>query len=128
MLIQFKNTHDELPQPLRDRIEQKLSKLTRHTGKDNEGARAYFEIGREVGSKQTGDIWRASLNVEVGGSLFNASELADSPTKASDRTLAEIRKEMRRARGKERALVRKGNNLWKNLTQRFSRTEEASET
>lgn len=121
MLIQFQNTHEELPQQLRDRIEQKLGKLTRYTGKDDNGARVFFEVQREVGAQQTGDVWRASVNVDVGGALFHASELADSPTTAADAALKELRTEMRRAKGKERTLVRKGAGMWKSLHQRFVR-------
>ena len=119
MLLQFKNSRDEISEELEERIERQLTRLSRYTGKNDAAAQAFFEIEREVGSKQTGDVWRASVNVDAEGNRYHASELADSPTKASDLVLKELRREMRRAKSKERTLVRKGNAMWKSFSRRI---------
>ena len=117
MNIQFKNSHGGLYPALQERIERKLAKLARLTDTPTHIALASFELERSIGSHQTGDVWQATLNIDANGTRFHSTELADSPERASLKVLREIRTELKRARGKRQALVKRGGGLWKTLHQ-----------
>ena len=119
MNLQYKNSHEALTPALRRKIEQKLTKLAPTADDPQSDSHAFFELNQEVGSHQTGDIWRASINLDSEGTRFFASQLADTPEKAADLAIREITTELRRARGKKRALVKRGGGIFKSLQQRF---------
>lgn len=121
MNIQFKNSRGELSPRLQEKVERKLAKLARHTDTPENKAHAFFELERAVGSQQTGNVWQATLNIDANGTPYYAAELADSPEKAADRVLKEIRIELKKARGKRRALTRREGGFWKTFQQRLTR-------
>ena len=123
MHIQFKNSHEGLSLDLQDRIEKKLTKLSALADTDESQANAVFSLERSVGSHQTGDVWDASVTVDANGTRFHTSELAENPVKASEKVLKEMRAELKKARGKQRALARREEGFWKRFQQRFSRGE-----
>ncbi|HEY0010319.1 MAG TPA: HPF/RaiA family ribosome-associated protein [Candidatus Paceibacterota bacterium] len=122
MNTQFKNTHGGLSSALQERIERKLAKLSKLTDTKDNTANAFFELERSVGSHQSGEVWQATVNIDANGTRFHTSELAETPEKASDRALKEIDIELKKAKGKRQALVRRGGGIWKAFQQRFSRT------
>lgn len=123
MNTQFKNTHRGLSPALQERVERKLEKLSKLADTKEGSANAVFTLGRSVGSHQTGEIWEATLTIDSNGTRFYTSELAETPVKVSEKVLKEIRTELKKARGKRRALARREGGFWKGLQQRFSRTE-----
>jgi ribosome-associated translation inhibitor RaiA len=115
MNIQFKNSHGGLSPKLQERIERKLGKLARLTDSSESSANAFFELERPVGSHQSGEVWQATINIDAHGERFHASELAETPAKASDIALREIDTELKKVRGKKRALVRRGQAMFKSM-------------
>jgi ribosome-associated translation inhibitor RaiA len=113
MNIQFKNSHGGLSPKLQERIERKLAKLARLTDTPDNSANAFFELERTIGSHQSGEVWQATINIDANGERFHTSELAETPAKASDIALREIDTELKKVRGKKRALVRRGANALK---------------
>ncbi|HEX8591565.1 MAG TPA: HPF/RaiA family ribosome-associated protein [Candidatus Paceibacterota bacterium] len=119
MNIQFKNSSGGLSGRLQERIERKLTKLSRITDSETNSANAFFELERAIGSHQSGEVWQVVINIDADGSRFHTSELAETPQKAADKALKEIQTEIRKARGKERTLVKRGGGILKSLRQRF---------
>jgi ribosome-associated translation inhibitor RaiA len=120
MNIQFRNVDGLISQALQERVERKLAKLTFATDSDKSAATAAFDLEKAVGSSKSGQLWQASVTIDSAGNRFYASKLADSPEKAADQALREIRTEVRRAKSRQRTLVRKGNSVFKRLARRFS--------
>lgn len=120
MNIQFKNSDGRIAGRLQERIERRLAKLSRLTDSEKNAANTFFEIERAVGSHQTGEVWQATINIDADGTRFHASELAETPEKAANKAMKEIETEVRRARGKERALLKRGGGFFKSLTRRFA--------
>jgi ribosome-associated translation inhibitor RaiA len=123
MNIQFKNSHGGLSSRLQERIERKLAKLSVFADTKEHSANATFNLERTVGSHQTGDVWEGTITIDANGSLLHASSLAETPERASEQVLKEIRVELKKEREKRRALARRGGGFWKGLQQRFSRGE-----
>lgn len=123
MHIQFKNSHGGLSPKLQERIEKKLAKLSVLADTKTSSANATFSLERSVGSHQSGDVWEAVITVDANGTPFHASSLDDSPEKASEKVLKEMRTELKKERSKRRALTRREEGFWKGLQQRFSRSE-----
>lgn len=122
MNVQFRNEDGIISPAIQERIERKLAKLSVLTDTEQDSAVATFDLEKAVGSHQNGNIWKASITIVSGGTQFYTDELADSPEKAADSALREIRRQIRKTHGKQRALVRRGGSLFKSITQRFSRS------
>jgi len=120
MNIHFRNPAGELPQRLVDRIEKKLGKLQKFVSERNYEAQLFVEVGRESGSNSSDNMWRASLNLDLAGDRFNASELASTPETAADRTIRELMAELRTAHGKQRAIHKRGGSVLKRLVRGFA--------
>jgi ribosome-associated translation inhibitor RaiA len=116
MNVQFRNEDGLIAGELQERIERKLAKLSLLTDSAEESAVATFDLEKEIGAQHTGTIWRASIVLTVNGAQYYAAELAETPDLAANQALKEVRKEIRRAQGKKRALVRKGGSIIKDLT------------
>jgi ribosome-associated translation inhibitor RaiA len=115
MNIQFKNTHGGLSAQLQERIERKLAKLSTFTDTSEQSANTSFELERTIGSHQSGEVWQATINIDSNGERFYTSELAETPAKASDIALREITTELKKMRGKKRALVKRGAGIFKEM-------------
>jgi ribosome-associated translation inhibitor RaiA len=120
MNIQFKNFDGGIKPPLENRIERKLTKLAKLTDTKEHTANVSFEMDRAVGSRQTGEVWQATINVDVNGTRYHTSELAETPEKASAKALKEIQIELKKARGKRQAKVKREGSFWKDFHARFT--------
>lgn len=121
MNIQFKNSDGSLKGPLQDRIESKLAKLSQLVDTPTQTANAFFELERAVGSHQSGEVWQAIINIDSDGERFHTSELAETPAKAADIAIREITTEIKKVKGKKRALMRRGGGAIKSMLRRFGR-------
>lgn len=102
-----------------ERARTKLSKLARLLDERKFESIAQIDIIRESASQHSQQLWRASVNIDMAGESFNASERADSAEKAIDRSVAEIKRSIISARSKHLTMVRKGGGMLKRFTQRF---------
>lgn len=124
MNIQFKNLHGGLSSKLQDRIERKLAKLSALADTRASTANATFSLERAVGSHQNGDVWESTVVIDANGTRLYASGLDESPDKACEKVLREIRTELKKERGKRRSVARREGGFWKGLQQRFARAGE----
>jgi len=122
MNIQFKNSHGGLSPALQERVEEKLTKLSKLTDTSEHAANAIFSLERSVGSHQTGDVWEAALTIDSNGTRFHASELAEIPEKAAEKVLKEILIELKKAKGKRKALAKREGGFWKRMQEKFARS------
>ena len=84
-------------------------------GVPNEEIVGQIEVGKSNNHHKSGDIFRAEVNIKGGGhTLFAVSETNDLYA-AIDKLRDEIIAEAKKARGKEKSLIRRGGHAAKNV-------------
>ncbi len=104
--IQIKTTHTEIDERLKDLVHHKLQSLEKFL-KRVEDVRCDVEL-EKLTDHHTGNIFRAEVNLFVGGTLYRGEATQDSFEKAIDEVRGEIKKELRRASGKRESLYKRG--------------------
>ena len=101
-------------------LAEKLLALDKYVSKDDESVKCEVEIGRTTGHHQSGPIFRVEINVSIGKKLLRAESTEDSIHAAIDSAKDEIVKRLRRHKGRQFALLRKGGERIKDFL-RFGR-------
>lgn len=112
-IINFKLTQTEITDNLKDVTESKLRTLEKFIG--NAPAICDVEFERVTNHHQRGDIHRVEVNLEVNGKLFRAEATSESFEKAVDEVRSELDEELRRARGRQDTMLKKGGRRLKEL-------------
>jgi ribosome-associated translation inhibitor RaiA len=86
-----------------------------------EGARAELELELAVGNKQKGDIWRAELNVITLTSRFRAESTKAKLPHAITTVVRDVGRELRRAKGKDKTLFKRGSKAVKGFLRGFGK-------
>jgi ribosome-associated translation inhibitor RaiA len=120
MEISFRNMHHAISQKLIERTEKRIQRLGHLIDEGKFEALAFVEINKATGAHRTGNVWRASINLDARGDRFHAEAINDTPEKAADRMVRELQSELRTHRMRERSIKRKEGGLWKSLQQQFS--------
>ena len=118
MNIQFRQGSEELSSKLLDRAQIKLTRLGRFLPGRSDETFAYVDVERESGSHNSDRLWRASINLDLGGELFNAVANGETPDKATELAIKELKREVRKAKGRQMSLARRGQELLKRLRHR----------
>ena len=121
MDIQFKGTRYEPTPEIIAQATKQIEPLARFLGNDFTVARANVELERAVGGKNNGDIWRAELNIEHEGKLYRAESTKAKLSHAVTTVARDVGRELRRGRGKEHALFRRGSAQVKEFLQGFGK-------
>lgn len=116
--INFKITQAEVTEALQDVMTAKLQTLDKFVGEAP--ALCDVEFEKVTNHRQQGNIHRVEVNLEINGKLFRAEATADSFEKAIDEVREELEASLRRARGREDTLLKKGGRRLKELL-RFGR-------
>lgn len=119
MDIQIKGTkYEPTPEVIRHTTKQvsRLQKFFRHASGE---VRAYMELERAVGSMQKGDVWRAELNVDVGGERYRAESTKVKLDHAVTTVVHDVERELARAKKKDHDFVRKGGAAVKSFLRGF---------
>lgn len=116
MEIYFKNIHEAITQLLIDRAETRLKKLERFIDETKLEAHAYVEINKATAAHNSGDIWKASINLDVAGTRYHAEAVSDHPEKATNRAINEMKIELRRAHARDKMLRRRQHSVWKTFS------------
>jgi ribosome-associated translation inhibitor RaiA len=119
MQIIIRHGSENIAEKTLELVHKKVSKLARVVDERNSEAHVHVDISRESGSQHSDSMWRASINIENAGDRFNASEVAQTPEKAVDQSVCEVKRSIRSARARQRALVKRGGGMFKMLNQRF---------
>lgn len=116
-IIQYKATQCSLDPEITDLADQKLQTLEKHLGDQSVFCEVEFEL---LSIKQTDEVYRVEVNLDVDGKLYRAEATMDSFEKGIDEVRDELDKEMRRANAKRDTLLRRGGRKVKEIL-RFGR-------
>lgn len=117
MNIMFRYGSETISDKLIRRAEAKIESLSRYIDEQNHEAQAHVDIERESGSQNSDSMWRTSINLDLGGSRFNASENGNTPEKATDLAIKELKREVQKARTKRHSIFKRGASFLKRLRQ-----------
>ncbi|OGG77906.1 hypothetical protein A3A36_02420 [Candidatus Kaiserbacteria bacterium RIFCSPLOWO2_01_FULL_52_12b] len=120
MHITIKATHQELTLATREFIEGKFSALGKLMAGSASPATLSCEIEESIAVERAGARYRAEGNLSVDGKLFRAEAASNTLEGAIDRVRDDLMREVRRARGKERGLLKRGGAALKRML-RFGR-------
>lgn len=120
MHITVKATRSDLTLSMRELIEGKFSALEKMIGSPATPAALSCEIEESVAVERAGAKFRAEGNLSVDGKLFRAEAQGGTLEGAVDRVRDDLIRELRRARGKERGLLKRGGAMLKRML-RFGR-------
>jgi len=115
MNITFRQGSTELSSKLVERAQIKLSKLSRFITESNDEAFVHVDVEKESGSQNSDSLWRASINLEQAGNRFNATGTGDTPDKATELAIKDLKREVRKAKGKRMSIVHRGSELLKRM-------------
>lgn len=107
MNLQIKGTKYKPTPEIVEQAERQAAPLAKLlSGKG--AARAMLELERAVGGQKKGDIWRAELTVTEGKKRFRAESLKAKLDHAVTTVMRDVAQELRRAKTKAEASVKKG--------------------
>ena len=112
-IINFKFTNTETDEKLQDLASNKFDALQKFIG----GSPAICEVEFEkiTNHHQQGDIHRVEINLEVNGKLHRSEATTETFERSIDEVKAEIEEGLRRARGKEDTMLKRGGRKLKGL-------------
>ncbi|HTW96891.1 MAG TPA: ribosome-associated translation inhibitor RaiA, partial [Candidatus Methylomirabilis sp.] len=84
MQIQIKATKIELTDAIRDYVQKKMDMLEKYLG-GIPVINCHFEVGLAVGGQQSGEIYRAEINLDLNGKLLRVEKTEKDLYKAIDK-------------------------------------------
>lgn len=115
-LIQIKSTNINLSSAQRALIEHKLTALAKLLPPEKTDLHCEFEAER-LPEHQSGRIFRAEVNLSVGGTLYRAEATEEQLEKSIDVVRNELKQVLQSELGKRHTLKRKGGQLIKEMMQ-----------
>ncbi|TAJ13153.1 ribosome-associated translation inhibitor RaiA [Patescibacteria group bacterium] len=97
-----------LTDELRAYVEDKFKKIEKVVDPNDTALMADVELATTTEGQNTGDIYRAEINVSHTGGLTRSEAIKDTMHSAIDEAVKEARRELRKALSKRRQFVRKG--------------------
>lgn len=123
MNINIKSTNIEITPTIRDYVEKRingLEKFIHHAVDDS--VQAWVEVGRTTRHHQTGNVFRAEMQIRVPRyeQGIRAEATCDDLYAAIDEAHDELKLELEKVKSKKISLVRKGARLFKRLISFFN--------
>lgn len=84
MRIRIKGTKIELTEKIKDYVQLKMDMLEKYLGKVK-ALNCDVELSRENGQQNSGDIYRAEINLEVPGQILRVEKTENDLLKAIDK-------------------------------------------
>lgn len=123
MQIKIKATNIELTSAIEAYVEEKVRGAEKFAVSHvDENPIAEVEIGKTTNHHQSGDVFRAEVNLRVRGKHFRATSEKSDLYAAIDDMRNELVRELNSHKEKDRTLVRRGAGMIKNIL-RFGRGE-----
>ena len=114
-------TNMELTSAIESYVDEKIASIEKFAMPHlSEELFVEIEVGKTTNHHQQGDVFRAEANVRVRGKHFRATAEKGDLYAAIDEVRDALARELNSYKGKERALVRRGAGMIKNLL-RFGR-------
>jgi len=118
--IDVKQTNIEMTPALQEYLDKRLEKLERFIDSDS-SAYMQVEIGTITSGQNSGDIFRAELNLELDGEHFRTEARTTDLYKSIDDAKDEMVRSVKSYKGKRRTLLRKGGNAIKSILKGFKK-------
>ncbi len=123
MQIKIKTTNMELTGAIRAYVEGKIQNVEKFIiAHKQEEVFTEIEIGKTTNHHNSGEVFRAEAMIRVRGKQFRAVSEKDDLYAAIDSVRDELVREINSNKGRERALIRRGAWMVKNLL-RFGRAK-----
>lgn len=120
MNINIKATGFELTPAISDYIDKKITTVEKYLGEDVEAVVVAVEVGKITKRHKSGEVFKAEVHISGGGHDFYVSVEEEDLYAAIDKVKDDITREIRRTKGKEEALAKKGGALVKNMMKGFT--------
>lgn len=111
----IKTTNIELTPEISDYLDKRLQAVEKLIDPEDTSAMFDVEIGKTTEHHQSGNIFRAEINLHIAGKQMRASAEEETLFNAIDKAEKEMVKELRRYKGKRLRFIRKGGAKLKNL-------------
>lgn len=111
----IKAAHHDMSEKTRQLVEAKLAPIARLLGKDGDTALLEVDLEHAPAEGRSATPTRLVANLTVAGRVFHAEAVKPSPKSAADRVRSELEAEVRRVRGKEQGLLRRGRSAIKHI-------------
>lgn len=121
--IRFKATNMELTPAIRDYAETKVRMLERLLDARDEDPFVQVEIGKTTQHHQSGEIFRAELDLSTSHTKLRATSEKEDLYAAIDTAKDELEYEIQKGKEKRTSMLRKGGRIMKNLMRRFGMGE-----
>ena len=114
MKIIIKATNIKLSPSINQYIEEKIGGLDKFLKKyDPNLIEARVEVGKTTRGQRQGDIFRAEVNLSIGGHLMRVEQTEESLIAAIDLVKDELKREIRRHKNKQETKFIRGARSWK---------------
>lgn len=127
MNINIKATTIELTPAIKAYVEEKVAMLGKLIDPADTSAHADVEVGQTTKHHQSGDVFRAEINLHVAGANLRAESERDDLYAAIDEAKDELMRQLRKEKTKRTDLVRRGGLALKQMLHRFTRSSEADD-
>lgn len=114
--IKTKATALEITPEISDFLQNKLSQLEHFLPQSKEVV-CDVELEKAIKAQHSGKIYRAEINLMIGGTLFRAEATEETIEYAIDTAKDELKNELRKSGKKRETLLRRGSRRIKNLLQ-----------
>ena len=122
MTINIKATNTELTPAISSYVEEKVAGLDKFiVAKDPESVLANVEIGLSSKHHQSGKVFRAEINLHIGGKYIRAVSEQEDLYAAIDDMRDQVIREIKSFKEKKRDLARKGGSIIKDILRGFRR-------
>ena len=116
MKIIIKATNTKLSPSVNEYIEEKIGGLDKFLKSfDSELIEARVDVGKIKQGQRQGEIFRAEVNLNIGGHLIRAEETEDSLMAAIDLVKDRLSREIKRYKDKKMTKFIRGARSWKKL-------------
>jgi ribosome-associated translation inhibitor RaiA len=115
MNITIKGAKFKLSPQTQELVEEKLAAPLRLLGEDSEHALLEIEVEEAPPEGRSSEPYRLVARLTVHGKTYHAEAVKPSPESAADRVRSELEAEIRKSRGRTRALWKRGHQAIKDM-------------
>jgi len=115
MKILIKGTNLELTPAVRQFIEEKIGEVAKYISDPGATDEARVEVSRTTYHHQTGDLYRAEVNLRLPGGLLRAEASRGDINTAINEVKDELQREIKKYKDSQISKRRRGERMWKRL-------------
>lgn len=127
-MIQYdlKTTNIESTDPLKEYLDKRMAKIERFVDTEKSTVFAQIELEKVVPDQSSGDVFRAEMNLHIDGDYIRSEAQKEDMYKAIDEMQEETIRDLKRMKGKRNTLIMKGARKIKQLTRKFTRSNDTT--